>query len=188
MEASTKRTIVNLLAVFLVTSLIGYLFALKNPELTAGVVNEIAREIVRKIGPVSNYGFEMFLKIFLNNSRVALLMFISGLFFGLGPWFIMATNGFAVGLVVGFSHYSKGLSLVRLLLALLPHGIIEIPAIALAGVSGILWYREAVKGGTAEKRFIRGTERAIKLLGLSILLLLVAAAVETYVTPRVAGL
>jgi len=187
MESSTGRTIVNLLVAFLVTALIGYLFALKNPEMTAGVVNEIAREMVRKVGPVSNYGFEMFLKIFLNNSRVALLMFISGLFFGLGPWFLMATNGFAVGLVVGFSHYGKGLPLVRLLLALLPHGIIEIPAIALAGASGILWYREAVKG-KAGKRFIRGTERAITLLGLSILLLLVAAAVEAYVTPRVAGL
>nr|WP_232461010.1 stage II sporulation protein M [Thermococcus radiotolerans] len=179
-----KRTLGYLLIVFLAASFLGYAFAIGNPDAAMEAVKRLAEQI----GPISDSSFENFVKIFTNNSMVALFMLLSGLFFGLGPWLIMAFNGFVVGLVVRAVQESGELSFPQIILGLIPHGIIEIPAIALAGVSGIVWYREIVRGeGETGERFRRGAEKALKLFAVSVLLLLVAAFIEAYVTPRVAG-
>ena len=180
-----RKTFGYLLLVFLAASFVGYIFAAGNP----GAALDAVKKLAEQIGPLSDSSFENFLKIFTNNSMVALFMLLSGLFFGLGPWLIMAFNGFMVGLVVRAVQESGELSFPQIILGLVPHGIIEIPAIALAGVSGIVWYREIIKGeGETGERFKRGAVKALKLFALSVLLLLVAAVVEAYVTPRVAGI
>ena len=174
-----------LLAVFVVFSFVGYAAGSYSPEEAL----ETVKHIIEHIGPPSDSSFHNFLRIFTNNSMVALLMFLSGLFFGLGPWFIMAFNGLMVGLVVFVVHRTGELPMSRILLALVPHGVIEIPAIAVAGVAGITWYTELMRGeGTAAERFKRGLVEGFKLYILSVALLLVAALIEAYVTPKVAGL
>jgi len=179
-----KRTLGYLLIVFLAASFLGYAFAIGNPDAAMEAVKRLAEQI----GPISDSSFENFVKIFTNNSMVALFMLLSGLFFGLGPWLIMAFNGFVVGLVVRAVQESGELSFPQIILGLIPHGIIEIPAIALAGVSGIVWYREIVRGeGETGERFRQGAEKALKLFAVSVLLLLMAALIEAYITPRVAG-
>ncbi|ASI98521.1 stage II sporulation protein M [Thermococcus celer] len=179
------RTFGYLLLLFLAALLAGYLFATGNPD----AATEGVRKLAGRMGPLSNSSFRNFIRIFTNNSLVALFMFLSGLFFGLGPWVIMAFNGFMVGLVVEAVQKSGRLSTHQIILGLLPHGVIEIPAIALAGVSGIVWYRELIRGeGETGERFKRGAKEGAKILAVSVLLLLIAAAIEAYVTPRVAGL
>ncbi|ASJ06956.1 stage II sporulation protein M [Thermococcus pacificus] len=180
-----RRTFVLLLMVFMVFSFVGYAAGAANPEAAV----EAVKKVISQIGPISDSSFQNFIKIFTNNSLVALFMFISGLFFGLGPWFIMAFNGLVVGLVVLAVHRTAGMPMSQVILALVPHGVIEIPAIAIAGVAGIVWYRELVKGeGEPAERFKRGMMEGFKLYLLSVALLLVAALVEAYVTPKVAGL
>ncbi len=184
------RTFGYLLLLFLAALLAGYLFATGNPMRPRRALENWPGGW----GGLSNSSFRNFIRIFTNNSLVALFMFLSGLFFGLGPWVIMAFNGFMVGLVVEAVQKSGRLSTHQIILGLLPHGgVIEIPAIALAGgVSGIVWYRELIRGGEGEtggERFKRGgAKEGAKILAVSVLLLLIAAAIEAYVTPRVAGL
>ena len=174
-----------LLAVFVMFSFVGYAAGSHSPEEALQAV----KRLIEHIGSPSDSSFRNFLKIFTNNSMVALLMFLSGLFFGLGPWFIMAFNGLMVGLVVFVVHRTGELPMSRIILALVPHGVIEIPAIAVAGVAGITWYTELMKGeGNAGERFKRGMIGGFKLYLLSVALLLVAALIEAYVTPKVAGL
>ncbi|CAD5244031.1 stage II sporulation protein M [Thermococcus camini] len=180
-----KRTMGHLLLVFILSALGGYWAGAASPDTAL----EAVRRIIEQIGPISDSSFHNFVKIFTNNSMVALLTFISGLFFGLGPWLIMAFNGFVVGLVVLAVHRMGGMPMGQILLGLVPHGVVEIPAIALAGVAGIVWYREIISGeGEGGERFRRGAVKGLKLFALSVLFLFVAALIEAYVTPRVAGL
>ncbi|ASJ09026.1 hypothetical protein A3L11_07205 [Thermococcus siculi] len=180
-----RRTFGLLLLVFLGFSFVGYVIGMASPDTALRAVEKL----IEQIGPISDSSFENFVKIFTNNSMVALMMFVSGLFFGLGPWFIMAFNGLMVGLVVLAVHRMGDVPIGQIILGLIPHGVIEIPAIAIAGVAGIVWYRELVRGeGEAAERFKRGAVNGLKLYLLSVVLLLVAALIEAYVTPKVAGL
>ncbi|NJE06199.1 stage II sporulation protein M [Thermococcus sp. M36] len=180
-----KRTFGLLLLVFLAFSLVGYAVGAASPNTAL----EAVEKLIGQIGPISDSSFENFVKIFANNSMVALFMFLSGLFFGLGPWFIMAFNGLMVGLVVLAVHRMGGMPIAQIVLGLVPHGVVEIPAIAMAGVAGIVWYRELVKGeGEPAERFKRGVIKGLKLFLLSVALLFVAALIEAYITPKVAGL
>jgi len=179
------RTLGHLIMAFLLSALGGYWLGAASPDTALDAV----QTIIEQLGPISDSSFHNFVKIFTNNSMVAFLTFLSGLLFGLGPWFIMAFNGFVVGLVVFAVHRMSGMSMGQIILGLVPHGIVEIPAIALAGVAGIVWYREIISGeGRGEERFKTGAVKGLKLFILSVLLLFVAALIEAYVTPRVAGL
>ena len=179
------RFVVGLLLIFLAASFLGYAYSLHNPENTLRIVRKLAEHM----GSPPSSDVHTFLKIFANNSMVALLSTVSGLLFGLGPWLIMAFNGFIAGLVVGFVTETGKYSFTQTLLGLMPHGVIEIPALAIAGAAGVIWYREIVSGeGSGTERFKRGMRKALTMLALSVLLLLIAALIETYVTPKVSGI
>lgn len=184
-KKSSRRIFIMLLSVFLGLAFIGYVFAVGNPDAAVNITQKIGEEI----GPVSDSDFKNFVMIFTNNSMVAAFMVLSGLLFGLGPWFIMAFNGFIVGVVVRAVQLTGNISATQILLGLIPHGIVEIPALAIAGTAGIMWYQEIVHGeGEIGGRFKIGALRALKLFGISVLLLIVAAFIEAYVTPSIAGI
>ncbi|MCD6372741.1 MAG: stage II sporulation protein M [Thermococcus sp.] len=175
----------GLIVVFLAASFVGYFYSLHNPENTL----QIVKALTEHMGPPPASDLRTFLKIFTNNTVVAVFSMLSGLFFGIGPWLIMAFNGFIVGVVVCFVTETGKYPFTQALLGLLPHGIVEIPALAIAGAAGILWYREIVKGeGSGAERFKNGMKKALMMLVVSVLLLFVAALIETYVTPKVSGI
>ncbi|AFK23085.1 stage II sporulation protein M [Pyrococcus sp. ST04] len=133
-------------------------------------------------------GFRLFLMIFLNNTRVAVIMTFGGLIFGVVPFLIMLFNGYVVGVVASYvAHTGKSLSTI--ILSLVPHGIVEIPALLIAGVGGVSWFLEIVHGeGEIQDRFKRGLKEALKLLAVSIFLLFIAALIEAFITPKIAGI
>ena len=182
---SPKRIFAVLGVVFLLSIFIGLLLSFAAPEGAMRIVHRIASEF----GIPSPEPFRNFQRIFLNNVTVALLITISGIFFGIGPIFFISFNGFIVGVVAGVAYFTGKAHAERILLALLPHGIVEIPAIITAGVGGILWYKEitAGEGGTGE-RFKKGASTALRFFALSVLLLLIAAIIEAYITPEIAGI
>ncbi len=184
-RASPKRIFGMLVALFLLSIFVGLFVAFKSPQMAMNVVHKIAANF----GIPSPEPFENFQKIFLNNIVVASLITISGIFFGLGPLFFISFNGFIVGIVSGAAYSTGRASAGKILLALLPHGIVEIPAIILAGVGGVLWYKEISIGeGSAGERFKRGAVKALKLLSISVILLFIAAIIEAYITPRIVGI
>lgn len=180
-----KQIFVVLVLLFLISTSAGLFAAFAAPEGALRIVHKIASEFAVP----SPEPFENFQRIFLNNIVVASLITASGIFFGIGPIFFISFNGFVVGLVAGVAYSTGRAPADRILLALLPHGVVEIPAIITAGVGGILWYREIVAGeGRAGERFKNGALKALKMLAISVLLLLVAAIIEAYITPEVAGI
>ncbi|WP_316812803.1 stage II sporulation protein M [Pedobacter heparinus] len=87
--------------------------------------------VYKQQGPVS-----MFLQIGANNIYVSLLMFVSGIFLGIGPVFMLLRNGIMLG---SFQYYffSKGLGAASVLVIWI-HGTLEISSIIMAGAAGLV--------------------------------------------------
>lgn len=122
-------------------------------------------------------GFEASLGIFMRNIGVAVIL-ASGLFlFGLPTLIVLFINGLWIGTVIA-SRLAEGVSLATLLLKLLPHGVLELPALLLAGaigLKGFIFYYELKK----DWRFY------FRMTGWIILMLSVAALIEGFVTSAV---
>lgn len=177
------RYFLLLTALFLLSCVLGFYHAAANPELAKEKIESFFAEfsIIKQAHPIV-----IFLFIFLNNSTKALAATAAGFFFGLFPLSFVFINGYLVGLVV----YVKGLEIGfdRVLLYLIPHGIIEIPAILLASSYG-MWlgtqfYLKLVRDERIPlgRLFLDAVKKCLKIV---FPMLLIAAAVETFVTPLV---
>lgn len=126
--------------------------------------------------------FQTFIKIFLNNYLSTLLSLLIGLAFGLGPVLFLLINGFAMGNLVGFA--LTRVSAYKIVLAILPHGIFEVPAILLAASYGLWWgvknYRKLRYRISFRETFHLPLKRYLHIV---VPLLVVGAFVEAYVTP-----
>ena len=121
--------------------------------------------------------------IFLNNSVKTLLAILLGTLFGLLPAFFLVVNGAALGAVLSMSTRSRGLWVS--LLSVVPHGVIELPAVFLGTAIGIMMGTILVRKFFAKSDAKMGGEigHAMKFfVTLIVPLLLVAALVEAFVT------
>ena len=113
-----------------------------------------------------------FVVIFLNNAFTCFLDIILGPLLGIFPLFSIILNG---GLIGWFAH-KEGLIVF---LAIVPHGIFEIPAFLLSAAIGLKLGREVLKG--KEERHLK--DELLKglraYLILVLLLLLIAALIES---------
>ncbi|MBI2853756.1 MAG: stage II sporulation protein M [Chloroflexi bacterium] len=125
----------------------------------------------------------LFMAIFLNNAIKALAISLGGIIFGILPAFFVVTNGFLLGFVI---HYADSPMLA--IAALVPHGVIEIPAVLLAAGAGLslgarLWSRVA---GNRSVSISDGFTYAVRVYVVVVVpALLVAAAIEAFITPWV---
>lgn len=132
---------------------------------------------------------ELFLFIVVNNTVKALAMMYLGVFFGLVPALFLLFNGAALAVVVAGFSLTVGVGAAAA--ALLPHGVIELTAIVVAAALGLRL------GATVAARLRRARSRPVAATPLrprlaeawhifSRLLapaLLLAAAIETWITP-----
>ena len=177
-----RKTFSMLLGTFLMGIALGVAYAYVQPEKAGEYVLKLANEL----GGLSPNPFDNFVKIFTHNAGVALLVIVSGLFFGIGPWLMILFNGVVVGVVAGF-FIKTGVPVEKIVLGLAPHGIVEIPAFVLAGTAGILWYGCIRDAEEPASGFKEGIKKALKLYAVVVGMLLIAAFIEAYVTPKVAG-
>lgn len=121
--------------------------------------------------------------IFLNNTIKALLVVVGGLALGLFPVIFLLANGAALGFVLAASMQSRGL--LNALLAIVPHGIFELPAILLATSMGLLLGRCAIKKLFSSGETSISNELALALrffARIVVPLLVIAALVESFLT------
>ena len=160
------------------------LIAQKSPE----EVQQIADEI-QKSADFAGTDFQIsFVNIFGNNIRAVAVMFLVGLFsFGVLGMLGLITNMGLVGAVLALLQMMGYSPWMFFWAGLLPHGIFELPAIFLS--SAVILHTGAVLVTPDASRSIgevllESLADWIKiLLGLVLPLLLIAAAIETYVTP-----
>lgn len=123
--------------------------------------------------------------IITNNIRACVTAAAGGILFGLGTLWALTFNGFLLG-VVGVMFMSQGFEQnIYFWSGILPHGVLEIPAICIAGAAGFLF----AKGILVPGKLTRGdslrqvSKNSIKLLAGVFFLLVIAGLIEGFITP-----
>ena len=167
-------------ALFVASGLLGMLATSYVPHI-AQYFNQDVAGFVKLFRALPKLGLAV--AIFLNNTIKALLVIVSGPVLGLFPVIFLLANGAALGFVLSVSIRSRGV--LTALLAILPHGIFELPAILLATSMGLLL------GGSGMKKLFRLGETSIRselalalkfFVRIVVPLLVIAALVEAFLT------
>ena len=178
--------------IFIMIALLSHVILVNNPDLSQKKFIDLAKKTLEKI-PWQASGFRLCLAIFLNNLRVSLFSIL----FGLIPFIFLPilgaiTNGFNIGIITSAISI-KGYNLGHILLsAIVPHAVLELPAIFYAvsiGVSLSYQISKRIIFGydSSDEPFILMLKRIFKTwVGVIIPLLLVAAIIEAFITPFLA--
>lgn len=170
------------MAVFLVGAAVALAWSYANPDSASGIIDEF---LEAKGGTIAPEGTITALGLFRNNvtagALLAALGFIAPLAIG-----ALAVNGAIIGVAAGLSESAAGIAAWKMIVfGVLPHGIVELPALFFAGAIGLYagtyWMR---------KRKPYSWGRMFALSGLAFLVFVVgfdavAALIEAHVTPLV---
>lgn len=189
---SNFRRLVRLCAVgMLLAALLGFLASLLWAEEMAAVVDAVFSSILES-GALDEEGGLNAFAVLMNNWRAMLVSALYGLIpFLFLPLLSLLINGAMVGMV-GAMCVLNGLSPLYFLAGILPHGILELPALILSAACGVYLCRNMCRLVTSSPK----RTPMVELLGdlLRVLVMLVApmtvaaAFIECYVTPTVMGL
>ena len=181
-------------AIFLLGCLVGFTSARVAPERTLEVAEPVlsqletlAAQVLATDSPLVRSGL-----IFANNARASVLTLLLGAGFGLVPLGVLLANGSIIGLLIGFGTGTPLPELAGLprdplffAAALLPHGIIELPAVLVIAAWSLKlglapWLPSAAGARVAVWRTT--ARESLQILVPVIVLLLVAAVIEANVT------
>jgi uncharacterized membrane protein SpoIIM required for sporulation len=121
--------------------------------------------------------------IMTNNITVGFTTFALGITAGLGTIYMMFFNGLLIG-VIGVACYLSGMSL-QLWSFVAPHGVLELPAIFIAGGAGFRIAQGLLFPGVLPRRdsLARAGSEAVQLLLGTIPILIIAGLIEGFVSP-----
>ncbi len=164
---------------------IGLIFGLATPASITSTISEditVLEEFGSMLASLPPFLTVIF--IFAKNVSVLLFSFALSPIFCLMPIMALTVNGWVLAIVSTIAVEKESLGFV--LAALLPHGIVEIPALIL-GEAAALSFGTIVTLSlfNKEKRrlVLPNFKQNLKYLMIAIGLLLPAAIIETYVTP-----
>lgn len=175
------------LALFLAGGLFGYFTTRQDSDFANFFVSPDTQETIRQrkmwtegintIRPLAS-SF-----IATNNISVTFWAFALGITAGLGTMYVMTVNGVLLGVIAALCHKS-GMSL-RLWSFVLPHGVIELSTIFIAGGAGILLGAALVMPGERTRRdaLVQNGLKAVQLILGCIPLLVIAGITEAYLSP-----
>ena len=168
------------LGLFVFGVLIGVMVQLAYPELIQHFIDQFS-EYLRSIVDTDATKSSMMVMIFLNNLRVAIMAFLLGIIFGIVPTMVLIVNGVILG-VLGTMMGQNG-NLLTFLVLIIPHGVIEIPAILFSCVAGYKLFL----GWISNKRHLKKefNESLLIIAGVSVMLFL-AAIIESFFTSTLA--
>lgn len=184
---SMKKYIWVSTAIFLFGLLLGYLNVYESlMEATVDSMRKMLGGL--ESGPLSLGWFGL---ILMNNLSTILYVIFLGVFFAFVPGYFLVINGMVIGYLA--SHLLGEQAALRFVVSILPHGILELPAIVIAGAFGIrfgfLFLDTIISLPVAAARsrvrvklqvFMR---TALTLTVYLFVILLIAAVIEVTVTP-----
>jgi stage II sporulation protein M len=197
LKSSTMRLFILSLGLFIAAAVLGHLYFVSHPETAQKAFSQLAEILAQKIN-LEARGWELFTQILLNNLRAGVLFLLFGLIpFLFLPVIGIAANGLQMGLVSSVSMI-QGKAVGRIFLfGILPHGIIEIPAILMAGSLGLYLSIQVLKKIFRPRQinlfrpqqdsppFRQILKRTVLAWAAVVFPLLIAAAmIEAFLTPR----
>jgi uncharacterized membrane protein SpoIIM required for sporulation len=121
--------------------------------------------------------------IMTNNIQVAFMAFAGGVLFGLLTGYVLLFNGLTLG-VIGALCQRYGLAL-PLWSFVLPHGVIELSVIFIAGGSGLMLGHALLSPGLHRRRdaLAQAAQKGVRLIIGSVPLLVIAGTIEGFISP-----
>ncbi|SCW72987.1 stage II sporulation protein M [Paenibacillus tianmuensis] len=175
--------------VFIAGIVMGALYSSQFHAFINGQIEAI-KQISGSIAGKPNQQWSLFWLIFWNNALKSLLVIALGLFFGVFPLFFLLANGLLLGYVCMVSAQKQ--SWLFVIKTILPHGILEIPAIIVACALGLrlgMMVLKTLLSSLSPTRSVKTREQFLlfikALLPLSVMLvavLFVAALIESTLT------
>jgi len=179
------------LIIFIFGIIAGYFFHNQFQPLIDQMAENI-KNIITEMGPTPSVS-KLFSTIFITNLTSSLTLMLFGILFGIIP----LTSLFANGLLLGYIYYQstivQGLNWYQILIGIIPHGILELPAVFLAAAFGFriahLIIQTITLGWKRDKREIIKTEWShtkkdfFLILIIIVSFLLIAAIIESTITP-----
>src|SRR6202789_920343 len=171
-------------ALVLVTMIAAWSLTLRHPSFASRLLRPAMIETIEQhhmwtdsivtIKPLASSG------IMTNNLSVAFSMFALGITGGLGTIWMLAVNGLLLG-VIGAATARAGMAL-QLWSFVAPHGVLELPAIFIAGGAGLEIARGLLFPGLLPRReaLAQAGGRASRLVLGSVPLLLIAGSIEGF--------
>jgi stage II sporulation protein M len=166
-------------ALMVFSMVIGAAFAMTMPDEAQQVMDLIAGQFE---GFADQAAFDLMISLFLHNALICALMAVLGLALGVITLLVVFDNGLMIGLIGTTAAGHTGLLVA--LAAILPHGVIEIPAMALSAAIGLYLGYCILMTLFGRRMNLAGeiVESAKMFVAMVLPMLLVAAFVESYVT------
>jgi len=126
-----------------------------------------------------------FLSIIENNVYVMIFTLVFSLIFGAGALFILVWNASVISAAIGiFTKYTVSdipLGIARYII----HGFPEITAYFITALAGGIFGIGLMRHGFKDKKFSKIVENVILLIFIALIILIIAAILEVYVTPSI---
>lgn len=173
--------------IFALAGLAGYLVVLLSPDSATYLV---PAQVIASVKEQRLWTDEvaippqlMATAIMQNNIQVAFFAFSGGVLFGTASFYVLASNGLAIGAVGGLCQ-AYGLAL-GLWSFVAPHGFIELTVIFIAGGAGLQLGHALLLPGLLRRRhaLLVAASRAMRLLLGCVPLLVVAGSIEGFGSP-----
>jgi len=173
--------------VFAVAGLVAWVVTLHDPAFAYRLLGPQMMETIEQkkmwtdsivtIKPLASSG------IMTNNLSVTFATFAFGITAGVGTLYMMVVNGLLLG-VVGAATWKAGMA-IKLWSFVAPHGVLELPAIFIAGGAGLEIARGLLFPGLLPRRksLAEAGGRATRLLLGTIPMLIVAGVIEGFYSP-----
>ena len=174
-------------AIFILGALAGAFFSLSDPDymrefLPAGIVASIEKHemwthSIVSVKPQASSG------IMTNNISVSIMTFAAGITAGIGTLYLLFFNGMMLGVIgVACADYQLSLGLWSFVVA---HGVLELPAIFIAGGAGLRLAQALMFPGVLSRRdsLASGGADAVRLVVGVIPMLIIAGTIEGFFSP-----
>jgi len=173
--------------IFTIGALVGAVLTYQNPDFKVKILGPQMVETIdrHQMWTHSIVGIKPFAssEIMTNNISVGFTTFALGITAGVGTIYMMAFNGLLMG-VIGVACYLSGMSL-QLWSFVVPHGVLELPAIFIAGGAGLRIAQGLLFPGVLPRRdsLARAGSEAVQLLLGTVPILIIAGLIEGFVSP-----
>lgn len=174
---------------------LGFVFGIGVAYINPGFLAPVLAGLVEELGIDKGLTLEVAFNIFWHNLFAFFLVSLGGIIFGIGAVAIALLNGFIVGHVLAlpffYSINGHGQTILFMVAALVPHGVLELPAFIVSGAfslrMGLRWMLPSSMG--ARRQVFRDDfVSVIRLVPLIVFVLLVAALLEVFVSGSLVAL
>ncbi len=185
-----RQRILTVTLIFVMSVFIGWWLIINFPDLVSLFASEQMIEEVEK-GSLWTDGLLnimpssiLAIQIISNNVMVTLFAYAMGVFYGLGTLYIIVLNGLMLGSVFAFTYQHHLFE--RLLAFILPHGLVELSVICLAGAAGFSLGEALARPGQKSRieSFQKSVSVAGKFLVVCVPFFICSGVIEGYISPN----